>query len=49
MTVSVFTMTSAVRHPGQNRDSITHSQRGLCEPDSPVRCSTCGWCRKARF
>jgi hypothetical protein len=52
MTVSGFTMTSAVRHPAQTRASMTQSQRSVFASwtrRGRVRCSTSSWCRKARI
>ena len=50
MTVSGFTMTSAVRQPVQRRASPTQSHRSVFASRTRrdrVRCSTCNWCRKA--
>jgi hypothetical protein len=48
MTVSGLTITSAVRHPVQVRESMTQSQRSTFASRTRrgrVRCSTCSWCR----
>jgi hypothetical protein len=50
MTVSGLTMTSAVRHSVQMRDSQTQSHRSAFARRTRrglVRCSTCSWCRNA--
>ena len=50
MTVSGWTMTSAVRHPVQTRDSQTQSHRSAFASRNRrgrVRCSTCSWWRNA--
>ena len=50
MTVSGFTMTSAVRHSVQTRKRTTQNHRSALVRGSRrgrVRCSTCSWCCKA--
>ena len=52
MTVSGLTITSAVRHPVQMRESRTQSHRSVFASRTRrgrVRCSTCSWCRNARI
>jgi len=50
MTVSGLTITSAVRHPVQMRDSRAQSQRSAfaSRMRRRLRCSTCSWCRNAK-
>jgi hypothetical protein len=48
ITVSGLTITSAVRHPDQMRESTTQSHRSVIASRARrVRFSTCSWCRNA--